>query len=288
MAKLLIVGHLAINKTHTPFGTSTYFGGAGYHVAWAAAQMLPKREVALVSVCGKDFDLSHLEKSGVDITRVSVLKNINSDIFVIREWDGERTFRSYGQLFSAVSLSSLSESFFRRVRWVHFASSPPSQQLDWYHQLPGILSDKKNWSLSSDTFELFAFQSPEEVIKIFNLSGLVFVNNREWGLINGRIDQRIPVVLKKGKDGAAYLCKEKKMYYNTLTPPIKKVVDTVGAGEVFAGIFLALKVRGFSPERALGTAVRVASWSVEDFGIEHLSKDERFCRLISQLNKENV
>jgi sugar/nucleoside kinase (ribokinase family) len=90
------------------------------------------------------------------------------------------------------------------------------------------------------------------------------------------------LVLKRGEKGVCYFEKG-RLIAKAMAPVIKKVVDTTGAGELIAGIFLALIIRGFPVEKSLSLACMVASWSVENFGIEHLLKQEKFWRLKKDL-----
>jgi sugar/nucleoside kinase (ribokinase family) len=44
-------------------------------------------------------------------------------------------------------------------------------------------------------------------------------------------------------------------------------VDPIGAGEILAGAFLALRARGLTGEQALAYSVAVAARSVTEFGV---------------------
>ena len=56
---------------------------------------------------------------------------------------------------------------------------------------------------------------------------------------------------------------------------IGQVVDDTGAGEILAGVYLALRARGLAEDQALGYAVRAASSSVTEFGVDgpHLTRE---------------
>lgn len=51
---------------------------------------------------------------------------------------------------------------------------------------------------------------------------------------------------------------------------VKIVVDPTGAGDTPAGAFLTLVSKGQHPKKALQQAVKIASKSVQKFGVEHL------------------
>jgi sugar/nucleoside kinase (ribokinase family) len=44
-------------------------------------------------------------------------------------------------------------------------------------------------------------------------------------------------------------------------------VDPIGAGEILAGVFLALRAQGLDPDQALTYAVAAAARSVTEFGV---------------------
>jgi sugar/nucleoside kinase (ribokinase family) len=57
--------------------------------------------------------------------------------------------------------------------------------------------------------------------------------------------------------------------------PAVQVVDDTGAGEILAGAYLALRAHPLAGDRALGYAVRAASSSVTEFGVDgpHLTRE---------------
>jgi ribokinase len=54
-----------------------------------------------------------------------------------------------------------------------------------------------------------------------------------------------------------------------LVAPTAEVVDTTGAGDMLAGAFLALELARVPPLAALDAAVRIATASVEAFGVDN-------------------
>ncbi|MDP2860312.1 MAG: PfkB family carbohydrate kinase [bacterium] len=281
MIKLVVVGHLAVNKTFTPAGENIYFGGAAFHVAWAAAQFLPSRSVGIISVCGRDFDLTPLEKTGVDTSGISINKNVNSDTFVINETKTDRTFEAKGKLCLEVSVKP-SPANFKNARFLHLATAPPTQQLKWIEEINDSF-DRDKVLLSSDSFELFVRKFPRQTEKVFSLSDLIFANTEEWQMLN-KTKINAPLVLKMGEKGAVYF-NHGKTVFRVGAVKINKIIDSVGAGEIVAGVFLAMKILGFTEKEALSSACRIASWSLEDFGIEHLAKKEKFLRFLYSVKK---
>ena len=58
------------------------------------------------------------------------------------------------------------------------------------------------------------------------------------------------------------------MTYPAEATPAAQVVDGTGAGEILAGTYLALRARGLPEGRALDNAVRAATSSVTEFGVD--------------------
>lgn len=79
------------------------------------------------------------------------------------------------------------------------------------------------------------------------------------------------MVIKKGPRGAEYVEKHISL---SMTAPKVKVVDTTAAGDVLAGTFLTLLAKNIPIKKALEISVNVASYSITDFGIEHLLDDK--------------
>lgn len=71
------------------------------------------------------------------------------------------------------------------------------------------------------------------------------------------------VVLTYGAQGAWYAYRSERMFS---APPQVAVVDTTSAGDTFGGYFLAARLRGYEPCRALETASRAAGITISRHG----------------------
>ena len=260
MNRLAVIGHLAINDTKTKFGRRLYCGGAGFHVAWAAGMVLGKN-VNLFSRCGSDYDLSALKNIGVDTRNVEIIGKTSDRFLIVENQDG-RTFKVEGEISSKLSLDGYDLTGFD---WFHLATAPPKQQLEW---LRLIRRGNKKAKISADSFETYLENDRSEVIEVFKQCDLVFANEYEWLLLDK--EKMYPVIIKCGAKGVIY----KNDVGNDIvvrTVKINKVVDTTGAGEIVAGVFLALnKIDNEGIETSLSKACRLASMSIEDFGVEHI------------------
>jgi sugar/nucleoside kinase (ribokinase family) len=70
-------------------------------------------------------------------------------------------------------------------------------------------------------------------------------------------------------------------------PPADEV-DPIGAGEILAGAFLALRARGLAEDRALSYAVAAASRSVTEFGVAGPGVTRELNRVREELTRTSV
>jgi len=256
---LVVVGHMAYNRTKGKDGLwRGYFGGAGYHVAMAAAELIPGR-VVLVSNCGNDFPINNLIDKGVMVDGVVVEKQ-KTDCFEIEEdKNDQRSFRSEGEIGEKVSLIGRQLDW-ENVKWVHLSTAPVKLHEKWIKEL---ISLRYKGKISADSFEVFVKSDPEGVVEVFKKCNLVFVNEAEWQGIRDYFDNWSPeeMVLKLGSRGARFL-KNGQLYFKVSVKKVKKVIDTTGAGETVAGVFLAERLKGCGDLRSLKQACFQASRKV--------------------------
>jgi sugar/nucleoside kinase (ribokinase family) len=73
------------------------------------------------------------------------------------------------------------------------------------------------------------------------------------------------MILKYGPAGAEI--RAEGVQRRRIPAPEVREVDPIGAGEILAGSFLALRARGLAGQRALRHSVAAASRSVTEFGV---------------------
>lgn len=263
--KLLIVGHLAKDIVRTQYGGASYWGGGGYHVALAAAFYLLKGRVILKSTAGRDFNFSHLVRAGVDVSQVKIDRKVKTDQHWLNEMASERIYRSEGGLSQDINLLDLKLSS-KEIGWIHFASTPPQQQSEWLKQIK--ILGWESIPRSCDTFDTFAREYSDLVRGVMENCSLGFANEEEWLAIGGR-KIKVKTVLKLGKYGAEIYDKGQRLI-KVSTKKVEMVKDTTGAGDIVAGIYLALRLCNVSEEDSLTEACRVATMSIEEFGTVHL------------------
>jgi sugar/nucleoside kinase (ribokinase family) len=149
------------------------------------------------------------------------------------------------------------------AKHVHLGTMPPPQQLTWLKFLRDTGSTAK---ISVDMFEHFVEHENAACRAACDLADLLFMNQVEYsGLYGTDSYPKSPVVLKHGGGGAEFI--RDGMRHRVPAAPVHEV-DPIGAGEVLAGVFLALHAQGLPEELALRHAVAVATSSVSEFGVD--------------------
>jgi len=260
LADLVLIGHVGFATDRTAKGTITYTGGSGFAAAYAAGALLDG--VGLVAQVGEDFDLGHLRALSIDVAGVAVLPG-RSATFCIDQSGGGRLMFSSELGVAAEPSFDLFPAPYLQARYVHLGSAPPRQQLAWL----AFLRDKGcRAQVSVDMFEPFVATEPDTCRFACELADFIFLNAAEYqGLYDRRSHPPVPAIRKHGPGGAEFLLGG--AVGHRVPAPVVDEVDPIGAGEILAGSFLALRARGLAEDRALGYAVAVATRSVTEFGV---------------------
>jgi sugar/nucleoside kinase (ribokinase family) len=258
-AELILIGHVGFATDRTPNGTITYTGGSGFALAFAAAALLDG--VGLVAQVGEDFDLGVLRFLAIDMAGVTVLPGASATFFIDQAGEGSLSFRSDLGVAAEPSFDLFPASYVP-ARYVHLGTAPPRQQLAW---LEFLRDSGCRAQISADMFEPFVASEPGACRQVCDRADLIFLNEAEYrGLYDGRSHPSAPTILKHGPGGAEFLADAVR---HRIPAPSAHEVDPIGAGEILAGSFLALRARGLAVDRALAHAVAAATQSVTEFGV---------------------
>lgn len=268
---VVIVGDLAFNEDRIvtddqPIVVQTSYGGSAYYCAVGASTQ--QGEAGVVATVGPDFNLSRLTNRGIDIDGVTVVPEEKTARFILTQYPNNT--RDFAEE-RGVARNLHTESFpttYLTAQYIHLATGPPEHHLIWVETLNRRISEAT--TLSADTFEAFAKNHPQETSRVLQAVGMIFINEEEFRILRqfGTVSFSVPTILKKGPAGAVYIAGNQTI--EIPAPPVE-VVETTGAGDVLAGVFLALRAQGVPVEQALKKAVNVASQSVTEFGVEHLN-----------------
>jgi sugar/nucleoside kinase (ribokinase family) len=276
-ADLVLIGHVGFATNRTAKGTITYVGDSGFATAFAAAALLDG--VGLVAQVGGDFDLDVLQPLPIDMAGVAVLPGASATFVIDQAGDGRLSFSSDLGVAAEPAFDSFPPSYFG-ASYIHLGSAPPRQQLAWL----AFLRDKGCCAqVSVDMFQPFVAAEPGTCREVCDRADLIFLNEAEYrGLYGGRARPSAPTILKHGAGGVEFLADGGQL---RIPAPPADEVDSVGAGEILAGTFLALCAKGLVRDRALSYAVAAASRSVTEFGVAGPGVSGELLRIREELTR---
>jgi sugar/nucleoside kinase (ribokinase family) len=285
MAKsVCVVGSVALDDVETPGGSAKdVLGGACSYFSVGASFFAP---VNLVGVVGKDFpeaDRRFLVERGINIEG---LEETDGDTF---RWSGR--YHENMNIRDTLDLKlNVFESFqpklpasYRGSEFVFLANIQPTLQADVLSQLI------KPEYVGADTMDHWINSAPKELLALLAQVDLLSINDSEACLLAGesnvvRAARKIlamgprHLIVKRGEYGALQF--SEKEIFAVPAFPLEHVVDPTGAGDSFAGgLFGSLAADGEVTSRSLRRAIVngtvVASFTVEDFGLNRLRTLER-------------
>ncbi len=273
---------MAIDSLETPFGKRPrVFGGSATYFSFGATFLTP---VALAAVVGKDFPEEYRR----------VLKERPIDLANLEVADGETFFwrGKYGlDLNSAQTLETrlnvLADfnpklAFKKKPDYLFLANVDPVIQGRVLDQL----AKPRLKFVAADTMNFWIANKLKELRKVISRVDCLVLNDGEARQLTGesnliRAAQRVKemgpsrVVIKKGEHGV--LLFDEDSFFALPAYPLESVFDPTGAGDSFAGGMMGylastgdLGFQNFKKAIAWGSVV--ASFTVEDFGLEALRK----------------
>jgi len=273
---LVVVGSVALDSVETPFGrTEEALGGSAVYFAVAASVLCP---VQVVGVVGRDYpmgELQRLGRRGIDLRGVTV---VDGESF---RWAGKYGF----DLSTRETLDTRLGVFanfrpvipepFRDAGYVFLGNIDPELQLDVLQQVrtPKLVAcDTMNFWIQGKRTALLRLLKHVDVLlvndsEVRELSGDWHIHRAaRWVLKHG---PKL-VVVKKGENGAV-LVEEGRIFYVPAFP-LEDVFDPTGAGDSFAGGFMAHLARtdDLSPanlRRAMVYGTAMGSFAVERFSV---------------------
>ena len=274
---LLVVGSIALDSVATPFGqTADAPGGSATFFAAAGCLLHP---VQVVGVIGSDFPLGvlkRLEERGVDLTGV---EQVPGESF---RWKAKYSY----DLSSRETLDTRLGVFahfrpkipapFQQAKYVFLGNIDPGLQL-------GVLDQVREPALvACDTMNYWINSRKDLLLELLRHIDILMVNDTEarelsgdWNIYRAAhwILDRGPtrVVIKQGEHGA--LLVDAQATFKVPAYPLQEVFDPTGAGDAFAGGFMAYLANAgelSTPvlRRAMVYGAAMGSFAVEAFGIQ--------------------
>jgi sugar/nucleoside kinase (ribokinase family) len=278
---LLVVGSVALDTIETPFGrVEDALGGSATFFSAAASLLSP---VQLVGVVGEDFpvnELAFLRERGVDFRG---LERKPGESF---RWSGVYNFDLNSRETLETRLGVFADfqpripAEFHDARWIFLGNIDPDLQYDVLEQVAApelVVCDTMNYWIEGKR---------ESLLRLIRRVDVLLVNDSEARELSGEynllraarwIQANGPrmVIVKKGEHGAV-LFTEGSIFF---APgfPLEEVFDPTGAGDAFAGGFMAHLARSddLTPDnlrRAMVYGSAMGSFAVERFSIHRFDE----------------
>ncbi len=282
--KLLITGTVAFDEIETPSGSSgKIIGGAGTYIGVASS--LFTNNLAIVSIIGEDFpekEIKFLNERGVNTDMIE--KVVDGKTFF---WKGKYHENMINRETITTELNVLEK--FNPVLNTEFSSSEIILLGNLHPTVQNTVIDQSinpNRFIIMDTMNFWMDNTLNELLMVIKKVDLIIINYEEAQQLTSeknvfnageKILKMGPqkVIIKKGENGSVYLDSQNK--YILPAFPVVNLVDPTGAGDSYAGGiagFLAAKNELTFKEikEAMIYGTIIASFCVEDFGIEGLRK----------------
>lgn len=273
---LLVVGSVALDSIHTPFGeTADALGGSAVFFSVAGCLLHP---IQVVGVVGSDYpvhELKALSARGIDWSGV---EQAAGESF---RWKGKYSYDLQSRETLETRLGVFAAftpklpSRFADAEFVFLGNIDPELQLMVLEQVRSpqlVVCDTMNYWINGKREELLQLLKRVDILMINDseareLSGDWNIHRAaRWVLAQG---PRC-VVIKQGEYGAMMMEGGKTFYAPAF--PLEEVFDPTGAGDAFAGGFMGYLARtaDTSPQamrRAMVYGATMGSYAVAGFGV---------------------
>lgn len=262
---LVVYGDFTIDEIITQGRTRANRGGSGYYSAVGAS--LFSKNVGVVGVVGYDYDIDALTRLGIDHEGIRMAPANKTTKFICRYSENMRD-REIIEERDASALAiprDMPERYLNQAQHFHVATMPPHQQEEMIKYIRSKRTDAK---ISVDTINFFITERLKEVIRVLELADTVFLDQEEYALVAGKFEPKGNLIIKCGARGVRYTLDNTSG--KIAAPRIAHVVDKTGAGDMLAGAFMAQVANKIDAKTALRNAVRCASESITNYGVEHV------------------
>ncbi len=273
---LLVVGSVALDSIFTPFGeTADALGGSAVYFAVAGSVLHP---VQVVGVVGGDYPVHELERLSARGIDWSGVERAQGQSF---RWKGKYSYDLQSRETLETRLGVFAHfqpkipDAFRAAEYVFLGNIDPGLQI-------GVLSQvQKPKLVVCDTMNYWIQSKKSVLIELLSRVDVLMVNDSEARELSGdwnihRAGRWIlsqgpsRVVIKQGEYGALLIERSRTFYVPAF--PLETVFDPTGAGDAFAGGFMAYLARTGSLgddniRRAMVYGAAMGSYAVEQFGI---------------------
>ena len=274
---LLVVGSVALDTVETPFGRAEdALGGSAIFFSAAASLLHP---VQLVGVVGDDYPMDALDflaGRNVDLTGLETARGESFRWSGVYSYDLNSRETLETRLGVFADFTPKIPEQFRDAEWVFLGNIDPELQINVLDQV------HKPRFVACDTMNLWIEIKRSRLIDLLGKVDLLMVNDAEARQLSGQhnlsraarwIMDRGPryLIIKKGEHGAVLFTPHSTFFAPGY--PLEDVFDPTGAGDAFAGGFMAHLAQGGRLDdadlrRAVVYGSVLGSYAVEKFSVE--------------------
>jgi sugar/nucleoside kinase (ribokinase family) len=249
---LLVVGSIALDSIFTPFGeTADALGGSAVYFSVAGSILHP---VQVVGVIGNDYPRGELERLAARGIDWSGVERTDGESF---RWKGKYSYDLQSRETLETRLGVFADfqprlpSAFRSARYLFLGNIDPDLQLSVLDQV------KRPELVVCDTMNYWIQSKKTALLQLLGRVDVLMVNDGEARELSGEY--------------GALLIEPRRTFYVPAFP-LENVFDPTGAGDAFAGGFMAYLARTGSVaednvRRAMVYGAAMGSYAVEQFGI---------------------
>ncbi len=226
------------------YGRDSYISIGGSATNYAIAVSRLGHQAVLAACTGIDpFSrvlVELLSSTGVDASRLCRTSGGPGTVVVLSLPDGKYAMASHRGANRALTVEYILELYnYENPEIVHIAGLDPKDTLKLVEKINEI---SKTTIISYDPGRK-AVDKPGELVEAMGLVNHLFLNEREFNALNMKLSKSLlkgrldAVVVKMGSEGAVLITREEITKIEAYR--VGRVVDTVGAGDVFDAAFNA-------------------------------------------------
>ena len=272
----LLVDDIVLTDGHTLLGEP---GGAVLHTALAAS--LWGCRVGIVSIAGNDYPRSALDalaRRGVDLAGVRHLERSGGRAWLLHEPSARRVIHHLDCPSHADVSPRMTDLpvAWHAARGIHLAPMPLDRQLELAR---GIATLAPSSFVSLDPFELIRDDTVAQWRTVLAEIDALFAGGDDLRLsqdpsaaIPAMAGERLRLLVLKQAERGGELLDLRANAARRWEARVDRVLDVTGAGDAFAGGFLAGWLKDGDLPRSLAQGVIAASFAVQDWGSRGLER----------------
>ncbi len=271
---ITIVGSVALDTIETQFDRKeNLIGGSATYATISAGR---SSQVFPVGIVGNDFPEDGLKIFREYSADLSDFHIVSGSTF---KWGGkyDHTMDNRETLFTELGVfKTFSPRLSQKSRnsdYLFLANIHPELQLSVMDQLEGEAT------IIVDTMNLWIDTAREQLLSVIERCDILLINNSEAELLSKKENLEKTaeyllelgpekVIIKKGSKGCVLFSDKSVISIGVF--PVKNVIDSTGAGDVFGGGYISGLASSLNDKDSLILGSALASVCVEDFGVRAL------------------